>query len=537
MVILIVDDEPDIIEGVITGVDLEGLGFTEVMTARSGEQAMELMRRKPADVLLTDIEMSDMNGLTLLSWVREHDFDTVTIFCTAYPEFNYAKKAVELQAFDYYLKPIRYEELTEKLRAAVRKVREVRSERQHKLYGDYWLESQPDNRADFWNRALMRYAGEDGGGGWLVGEAQKRRLPYQQKDFFTLLVFDLYRENKLKEWNRGLLDTAFENVLSELFALPGCSIETIASAGPGAYQMVLFQPGRRTVDREALKESCRRFIGFCNRHMGISADCYFCSDTPFDGIGAIIYKANRIFRDDVTGCNQIYDIFPYKMKDGSYAVPYLSARLEKMLLDGQWQQAEQMVCAGLQDAAASERITRSGLLAIQQDLMQVVHAVLQARGVPAHTLFCGETFDRMSAEAVGTVDQMAQFVGYLIRETMRSVGGKDGRPEGEAAIEKVRQYIDGHLSEPLSRSVLAGLVFMNPDYFAKLFKEKTGQPLTAYIKRRRIEWAKELLAQTALPVSQVAQQVGYDNLSYFSSVFHDQTGLSPGEYRRQRKGK
>ena len=68
-------------------------------------------------------------------------------------------------------------------------------------------------------------------------------------------------------------------------------------------------------------------------------------------------------------------------------------------------------------------------------------------------------------------------------------------------------------------------------------RKKTGQPLTAYIKRRRIEWAKELLAQTALPVSQVAQQVGYDNLSYFSSVFHDQTGLSPGEYRRQRKGK
>ena len=83
--------------------------------------------------------------------------------------------------------------------------------------------------------------------------------------------------------------------------------------------------------------------------------------------------------------------------------------------------------------------------------------------------------------------------------------------------------------------MLAGTVFMNPDYFAKLFKDKTGQSLTAYIKRRRIEWAKELLAGTALPVSAVAQQVGYDNLSYFSSVFHDQTGLSPGEYRKKRK--
>ena len=125
---------------------------------------------------------------------------------------------------------------------------------------------------------------------------------------------------------------------------------------------------------------------------------------------------------------------------------------------------------------------------------------------------------------------------YELQERLKEEANRLGR-EYENARQSVRQYIDGHLSEPLSRSVLAGLVFMNPDYFAKLFKEKTGQPLTAYIKRRRIEWAKELLAQTALPVSQVAQQVGYDNLSYFSSVLHDQTGLSPGEYRRQRKGK
>ncbi len=535
MVVLIVDDEPDIIEGIITGVDLKGLGFRQVLTAKNGEQAMEIMRNHPVDVLITDIEMSDMNGLSLLEWVRKQSYDTVTIFCTAYPDFNYAKKAVELQAFDYYLKPIRYEELTAKLSAAVSKVREVRQERQHKLYGDYWLESQPENRADFWNRALRRYAEEGTGPEWLVQDAQKRRLPYRPEDYFTLLIFDLYRENKLQEWNRELLDTAFENVLEELFSLPGCSLEVIASAGPGAYQIFLRQSGM--MDREALQEACQQFIQFCNQHMDIGADCYFCSDVQLKAIGTIIQKAYRIFRDDVTRCNQIYDIFPYKKKDEAYAIPTFSAHLEKLMLDGQWQQAEMLIRTNLREAMEEGRLTRSALLAFQQDLMQVVHAVLQADGVPAHTLFFGADFDRMAAEAAGTVDQMIDFSRYLIQETMRAVGEPAERPEGEAAVEKVRQYIDGHLSEMLSRSVLAGTVYMNPDYFAKLFKEKTGQSLTAYIKRRRIEWAKELLVQTALPVSQVAQQVGYDNLSYFSSVFHDQTGLSPGEYRRKRKEK
>ncbi len=535
MTLLIVDDEPDIIDGILSGVDLKGLGFDAVYTAKTGEQARELMRAHPADVLLTDIEMSDLSGLKLLEWVREQDFDTVTIFCTAYPEFNYAKKAVELQAFDYYLKPIRYEELADKLRAALRRVREIQAERQQQLYGGYWLESQPDNRVDFWNRAFRYYAAGETDGKWLTAEADKRRLPYRPDDFFTLLVFDLYRGNKLMDWGRELLDTAFENVLRELFSLPGCQVEGICAVSPGAYQMVLYQQGRGLVGRDGLISACRQFIAFCNRHMDISADCYYCADTLFSAMGVMIRKAADIFRDDVTGCNQVYDIFSYQKRDSSYVAPYLSTRLEAFLREGQWEEGKRYIRMTLESGKMNGNVNRTGLRMIRQDLMQVVMAVLQADGISAHSLFSGPEFERMTEDAISTVDQMAAFSDYLIDRTAQAAGGTSERPEGDAAVEKVRQYIDAHLSEPLSRGVLAGTVFMNPDYFAKLFKDKTGQSLTAYIKRRRIEWAKELLAGTALPVSAVAQQVGYDNLSYFSSVFHDQTGLSPGEYRKKRK--
>ena len=101
MNLLIVDDEPDVLDGILTGVDLDKLGYTQIFTARSGEEAMQIMLRHAIDVLMTDIEMSDMNGLSLLEWARQNQKDVVTIFCTAYSEFNYAKKAVELHAFDW----------------------------------------------------------------------------------------------------------------------------------------------------------------------------------------------------------------------------------------------------------------------------------------------------------------------------------------------------------------------------------------------------------------------------------------------------
>ena len=88
MNLLIVDDEPDVIDGILSGVDLKKIGYTGIFTARSGEEAAEIMFNVTIDVLITDIEMSDMNGLSLLEWAQAHNQNVVTIFCTAYSDFN-----------------------------------------------------------------------------------------------------------------------------------------------------------------------------------------------------------------------------------------------------------------------------------------------------------------------------------------------------------------------------------------------------------------------------------------------------------------
>ena len=534
MNLLIVDDEPDVLDGILTGVDLDKLGYTQIFTARSGEEAMQIMLRHAIDVLMTDIEMSDMNGLSLLEWARQNQKDVVTIFCTAYSEFNYAKKAVELHAFDYYLKPIRYEELTSKLAAAAEQVRSKSTdesaadiERQKRYY--YWAQVMHKVNASQDSIVDMKY--------WMLNQAQRKELPYNRNDFFTTLFFDLYQEDKLQNWSPALIDTAFENVLSELFAVPEMSIEAIASAHPGAYQMVLMQKNRVPADRRRIWSACQKFIDFCNQHLGISADCYFCTDVMFRSIDEIICKANDIFRDDLGNRNRIYDIFPYQKKGVEYVNLSISQNLEKRLQLGQWDELLNDFNAMTTCGVNAGTLTRAGLQAVQLDFIQSVNSFLQSKGIAAHTIFFNEDYRRLYESATDAVDATHKFVAYVLQKVKESLPSEMEEPapcEGKcSAVETVQQYISEHLSDDLNRVVLAGTVFLNPDYLAKLFKEKTGQSLAAYVKNQRIERSKELLSETDIPISSIAQQVGYANLSYFSSVFHDKVGMQPGEYRRQ----
>ena len=87
MNILLVDDDLDVIEGIMDGVDWEGLGFRQVYLAQSAKRAREILQEQDVSVLLTDIEMPGGSGLELLEWVRDNQLDVVTLFYTSFASF------------------------------------------------------------------------------------------------------------------------------------------------------------------------------------------------------------------------------------------------------------------------------------------------------------------------------------------------------------------------------------------------------------------------------------------------------------------
>ena len=100
-------------------------------------------------------------------------------------------------------------------------------------------------------------------------------------------------------------------------------------------------------------------------------------------------------------------------------------------------------------------------------------------------------------------------------------------------IQKAITYISTDLTSDLSLKSLAGQLNVNSSYLSTLFKKETGLPLTEYVNRRRIDMAKELLANTSYPLKSIATQCGISDIQYFTRMFKRITGMTPKTYRIQ----
>ncbi len=99
-------------------------------------------------------------------------------------------------------------------------------------------------------------------------------------------------------------------------------------------------------------------------------------------------------------------------------------------------------------------------------------------------------------------------------------------------ITEAKHYIQQHYQEALRLEDVSTAVGFNATYFSTLFKKETGQNFMDYLTELRISKAKELLCGEELSVQDVAEQVGYRDLKYFSRLFKKLTGVSPSDYKK-----
>lgn len=97
---------------------------------------------------------------------------------------------------------------------------------------------------------------------------------------------------------------------------------------------------------------------------------------------------------------------------------------------------------------------------------------------------------------------------------------------------RLAEYIEHHLDEEISLSTLAELAGLSRFHFSRAFKESFGLPPHRYLTSRRMEKAKDLLAEPEISVTQIGIRLGFSETSSFSTTFHKHMGITPTEYRR-----
>lgn len=104
-----------------------------------------------------------------------------------------------------------------------------------------------------------------------------------------------------------------------------------------------------------------------------------------------------------------------------------------------------------------------------------------------------------------------------------------------ARLARVRDWVAAHLAEPFGLAAMAESAGLSPFHFSRAFKAATGQTPRAYVMARRLDQARELLADPTLPLAEVAQRCGFADQAHFTTQFRRAAGITPGMWRRGRR--
>lgn len=132
--------------------------------------------------------------------------------------------------------------------------------------------------------------------------------------------------------------------------------------------------------------------------------------------------------------------------------------------------------------------------------------------------------DRLLVKAV-LLEILAEYIKAAAPEENETAG------EGNSRMDCVLQYIHDHISESISVAELAALIQMHPNHFIRFFKTHTGYTPASYIKKVRMDIAKRLLEGSELNISEIAEQIGINEATYFSKMFKEYYSMPPKMYR------
>lgn len=141
------------------------------------------------------------------------------------------------------------------------------------------------------------------------------------------------------------------------------------------------------------------------------------------------------------------------------------------------------------------------------------------------TLWYYEQLSKLQEEEIDiwAITQFSNIVKFLETENQNQMYGM---------IQVARKYIEENYTKDINLEEIARYVSVSPQYFSKLFKEKTGSTYIDYITNIRVMKAQELVKHTNKPIQEICFSVGYKDPNYFSRIFKKNIGMTPSQYRK-----
>lgn len=532
MRVFIVDDEVKVCNLVCKLIDWDGLGLELAGVMHDGAEALTFILEHQPEIVITDIRMPGCNGMDMISQIRQWNLKTHFIIISGYRQFEYATHAIKCGVEDYLLKPLKQKDIDKVLRKILQEnalqeanlaekatlMESVGLERgrlRERFVNDLLDETIPAEELE--PEALtLRYGFTPEGCSYLLMVVQNLSLCPPDDQAGRVLM-----NNKIRTIVEGELLCAFSETVTTV------QNDRIASVVCGSDEQM-----------NGLHKLLRR----------IGAGIQGLSDI-FESPRFIVAASLPVQRvEELPQCvRQIQRVLAQRIllpvnSTVAYIPAYEPVHAMGELISFKIRNDLRLAISALDEDQLSTVIRgvqaalTEGSRATGWDVRAAYFELI--RLFLASTLDCGmqapEGLEREMERRYDHANDVAElFHGLTERLVSAMMDWQIGKSAEESRpIRIARKFIHQHYAEPLTLQMLSDHVSLNATYFSSAFKRETGQTFLDYVTRVRIDVAKELLADTDMGISDIAERVGYSDIKYFYKRFKRFAGLGPKEYRK-----
>ena len=528
MKLLICDDDISTIDVIQSQLNCQELGISSILRAYNGEAAKEMILKERPELILCDIGMPKVDGMEVLKFIDEQKIHTEFAFLTCFDDFEHARSAVRFGASNYLTKPVDFHELNDALHrmaAAAVSYREQLSEKENG--------SQNDATVNNFLRQLQM--GVFGTSPERVEEALKKNgiTDFQADTQVRLFLFyadltEASRDSLLRERIIGSFGTDAEKALTDYtglrFTVVDISDRYISSVTP--------VPAGRFPEEDCLVRA-RELIRFCSDNYALHPVGIISREYPFSSLGSACSELRTQIRRVLLRAGNIFLQRDVEKITGSDLSVINEEKLLRVFRQRDRDTFLSMVTEALSSIPLSQKDTGSLMAMLHKDISAAASCCLQDNHISVRDLFQNEQFRKLDLFAERSPADMQDYAVHLFDAVIMEL---ECSADAAGLVDAVRHYIRQHYREDLTRNELADVVHITPNYLSKRFHTETGMSLREYINQLRIEDAKRLLLSTNITISEIANEVGFDNISYFSTVFRKLCGVSPIEWSNGKKG-
>jgi two-component system response regulator YesN len=533
--LLIVDDEIHVVERFSTTIDWKAVGIEQVYKAYSGVEALALLEQFSIDIVITDIQMPGISGIHLIAEIQKRWHKTKCILLSGYSDFNYAKEAIQYQTEDYLLKPVTEKDLINTLQRVMEKLKKEWEEVISKQRLTYTLkENLPLLRGNLLNDLLQgRKISESS----LYEKMHMLELSHYQDYPFAIMMIRL--EEYFLEYDPhslSLMEYAISNMVEELFENEFDSWYT-----KDAHDYLVFvMRGKQETDGKQDSIWFERTASLLQSAV----------KTYLKGKISILVSGGGQFPNDLTNLynrsiaafrrriGNEHELFmrlgddPIQTQIQSLQSLYEPPTLNHLLEAGRWESVEEKLRFIFDEMESNYGESQEHLLEVYFSIASAYTYMAHKNGRELSQLIRNDYDKLTEGTPFRSINQLKE---WSLRTLLRIKEDMDQETKDSrvSLINDIRTFVDQHLSTDVSLQTIADHVYLHPVYISKIYKLETGDNLSDYVNRTRMDKAAYLLKSTPDKIYEVAAQLGYQRPHSFNHAFKKYFGMTPQEYRDQ----